>query len=176
VLFRSAGLQEGWRARNMPLLSARMGLHSGLVVAGNIGSLDRFNYTVMGDAVNLASRLEAANKIYGTHIIISEDTFKLAGPGLLVRELDWIRVKGRQNHVTIFELISHSEGRDLTYLDIFAEGLAAFRNRSWDQAERHFHSIASNDPPSRMYANRCRLYKTSPPPEDWDGVFVQKVK
>jgi adenylate cyclase len=173
-----AGLQEGWRARNMPLLSARMGLHTGMVVAGNIGSLERFNYTVMGDTVNLASRLEAVNKVYGTGIIISEDTYKMAGPGLLVRELDWIRVKGRQGHVTIFELIgiANGEGKDFTYLDIFAEGLAAFRNRSWKEAERRFRSISSHDPPARTYVNRCRLYKENPPADDWDGVFVQKVK
>lgn len=169
-------LHEGWRSRNLPLLSVRMGLHSGLVVAGNVGSHRQVNYTVMGDAVNLASRLETANKIYGTNIIISEDTLRMAGSGLLVRELDWIRVKGRRGHVTIFELLGTEVQGKPTFLEVFSQALDAYRNRSWKQAERLFHSIALDDPPSRMYVSRCRLYAENPPPQDWDGIFVQKAK
>jgi adenylate cyclase len=131
---------------------------------------------VLGDTVNLASRLEGANKYYGTAILISEDTFKLAGPTFLTREIDLIRVKGKQTPVRIYELMGKRGEEEFPFLDAFAEGLAEYRNREWDRAEVHFSSIASRDAPARVYLQRCRLFKTGPPPEDWDGVFVHESK
>jgi adenylate cyclase len=171
-----AELRVGWRQRQLPLLEVRMGIHSGPVVAGNVGSMERFNYTVLGDTVNLASRLEGANKCYLTTILISEDTFGLAGPAFLARELDSIRVKGRQAPVKIYELIGKRGEHELPFLDTFAEGLAEYKKRQWARAELHFRSIAPQDPPSAIYMERCRHYMTNPPPEDWDGVFTQETK
>ena len=94
----------------------RIGLHSGLVVAGNVGSRERFNYTIMGDTVNLAPRLQEINRQYGTHLILSSATRELAGPGLVMRELDQVQVRGRQQPVTIVELAWAAPGEDTPLL------------------------------------------------------------
>ncbi len=169
--------QHGW-----PALSIRVGVNTGEMIVGNMGSVRRMNYTVMGDAVNLASRLEGANKQFGTANLVGPATREQAGEGLRFRELDLLRVKGKQEPVRIFELVGPADqvapGVD-ELSERFAEGLAAYRARDWDRAIQVFSSLTErwpDDGPTRTYLDRCRTFQQAPPPADWDGVFVMTVK
>lgn len=172
-----------WKAEGMPELCARIGINSGPMVVGNMGSKDVFNYTVMGDAVNLASRLEGVNKQYGTNIMISEFTYALCKDDVLVREIDLIRVKGKAKPVSIYEVLARTNGslpEDLAQtVDCFARGLAAYREKRWENAIEFFQealAVRPDDGPSLTYLKRCRDYASAPPPDDWDGVFIMKSK
>ncbi len=164
-------------------LSCRIGINSGHMIVGNMGSKNVFDYTVMGDAVNLASRLEGANKKYGTHIMISEDTYKLVKDEIVSRPLDLIRVKGRQKPVRVLEVISSrdqkiSEGLR-SMLPIFVSGIRYYHLRDWKRAEECFQYClekVSTDGPSREYLRRVREFMKDPPPEDWDGVYTMHSK
>jgi adenylate cyclase len=148
---------------DFPRLRTRIGLNSGTVVAGNLGSAQRFDYTVMGDVVNLGSRLEGANKLYGSGILVSEATRERAGAGFLFRELDLIRVKGRQEPGRVFELRGVAGGEDPVErerLATFAAGLEAFRARQLDEAERLFRVV--DDLPARLYLERIAQLRENP--------------
>jgi adenylate cyclase len=173
-------LQEAWVARGLPVVSARMGLHSGRVIAGNVGSRERFNYTVMGDAVNLAFRLEGANRHYGTRILISEATQRRVSDAFLLRELDQVQVKGRMQPVTIFELLGPAPGDGAPdWLKLFASGRAAYREGLWQQAANYFQEVLrrkEDDGPARLFLHRCREFVKNPPPPNWHGVFILERK
>ncbi len=171
-----------WEAHGLPPINTGIGINSGEMSVGNMGSRDRFDYTIMGDNVNLASRLENINKAYGTNIVISEFTYALIEhQAFTVRELDTVRVKGKNEPVTIYELLGYGTlyEQKKPLVEIFCQGLAAYKERQWDQALQHFNEALQRDPsdsPSQLYLTRCETYKQTPPPDDWDGMFVMTSK
>jgi len=182
MLARLAELQKDWRAQGQPVLDIGIGLNTGVASVGNMGSSMRLAYTAMGDAVNLASRLEGLNKEYGTRIIISESTQKaLHSPRTLVRELDLIRVKGKLLPVTIYEVLDAealgNEGKVL--VELFARGHEAYKQRDWRAAGQAFEQALDrwpDDGPARIFLRRCEEYLAEEPEADWDGVYVMKHK
>jgi adenylate cyclase len=164
-------------------LSCRIGINSGDMIVGNMGSKNVFDYTVMGDAVNLASRLEGANKLYKTNIMISEDTYNLVKDVIISRPLDLIRVKGREKPVRVMEVISRKDAKIRenvkSMLPIFVNGVRYYHLRDWKKSRECFEyckRIVPEDGPSQIYFNRIEEYSQNPPPEDWDGVFTMQTK
>jgi class 3 adenylate cyclase/CHASE2 domain-containing sensor protein len=157
----------------------RIGISSGEALVGNIGSRRRFNYTAMGDVVNLASRLEAANKLYGTAVIASESTMSFTGSAFVWRELDAIRVKGRMQPVRIFEPLGASgevAAELLARSDAYAKGLACYRARDFGAAVQHFAPGAEDDSTSALFLQRAQLLMQNPPCADWEPVSTQEQK
>jgi adenylate cyclase len=178
---RMAALNARLHTRGLPPLKTRIGINSGIVVAGNMGTDTIFNYTILGDAVNLASRLEGVNKVYDTRIILGEDTRHRVGDAFETRELDWIRVKGKTRPVAIYELLAEP-GRlsemAARLRDSYAGGLAHYRAARFAEALATFERALEIDPgdgPTLAMLNRCRRLRMYPP-TGWDGVFVATEK
>jgi adenylate cyclase len=170
-------LNQRFQAKGWPQLHCRIGLHTGEAVVGNLGSRKRFDYTVIGDTVNLASRLEGLNKFYGTAIMASETTVEECRGAIEFQELDRVAVKGREAPVSVFTALavagelSHSQKQATR---AFAEGLRLYRQGLFSQAGLAFQQALEHWPefaPSREFRRRCLEWMESAPPADWDGVF-----
>jgi adenylate cyclase len=175
-------LQKKWSAEGLPVLNIGIGVNAGPMVVGNMGSARRFNYTVMGDSVNIGSRLEGLNKVYGTNIIVSQMTFEKVQEEFLGRELDLVRVKGKGLPVKIFELLAPkatASADQQALAGVFHAGLEEYRKRNWEKAREIWQSLLAkfpHDGPAKIYLERCETLSKNPPPPDWDGVYTMTTK
>lgn len=179
---RLGALFRQWENRGRKPFRTRMGINTGEVIVGNMGSTERINYTVVGDPVNLASRLEGLNKLYGTDILVSASTRALAGEAFEYRKVDRVAVKGKREGVDIYELVARKDDINVALKKLYSayeEGLALYLGREWDKALARFAVVLKyrpHDGPARALSERCARYRAEPPGEDWSGVHVASEK
>jgi adenylate cyclase len=163
-------------------LRTRVGINTGEIVVGNMGTAKKMDYTMMGHAVNLAARLEGVNKQYGTWILVSDATKQEAGNELVFRRLDRVRVVGVTEPVRLYELVderSEASQETIQLVEAFDAGIERFEQRDWDGASAQFQEamkIRPDDGPAQFYAKRCKEFKRKPPPDNWDGAFNLSMK
>ena len=187
-----AGLREKWKNENdwpdiVYSMQHRIGLNSGRMVTGNMGSEMRMNYTMMGDTVNLAARLESSAKQYGVYNFVGENIYESAKDEFIFRFLDFVQVKGKNIPVKVYELVSEKNNADNASINLiraFEKGLDHYFQKEWDSAIKCFekadsledHFDSRNTTPSSVYINRCTMFKENPPDDDWDGVWAMTSK
>lgn len=180
---RSAQLNQQWKAEGKPVLFTRIGIHLGDAIVGNFGSSERINYTAVGDATNVASRLEGINKIYGTQIIVSESIYQQIKNDFMLRMIDCVTVKGKHDANYIYELIAESRAEvnyDLeNYITTFMQGYSAYKKSHWDESIKHFRdclAIYPEDKVAHIFISRCEHFKMDPPAGDWQGIWQLNEK
>ncbi|MCG8423344.1 MAG: adenylate/guanylate cyclase domain-containing protein [Proteobacteria bacterium] len=174
-------LNRDWRKRGLPVLSIGIGLNSGPMSVGNMGSEARFDYTVLGDAVNLGARMEGLTKVYRVDVLVGKNTAERAKSTHAFRELDRVRVKGRQGSAPIYQLLGpHADNSIKNHaLDLYAEALDAYRKQDWNAARTGFSNFLEQVPgdgPAQVMLDRIRDLRQHPPDNTWDGVFEQTSK
>ncbi len=180
-------MRTHWQTQDIPPIRVRIGINTGEMIVGNMGGFVGgkriFNYTIIGDNVNIASRLEGANKVYRTGIMASQATYDLVKDKILGRELDLITVKGRTDPLRTFELIQprdkNVESKLEKFLELYAGGLHLYRIRQWKEAEKKFREALvqkETDYPTTLYLERINYFTAHPPPDVWDGVFDLPTK
>lgn len=184
---RLLDLNRKWKYEKKPELATRIGIHVGEAIVGNIGSSERMNYTLIGDSVNLAARLEGTNKMYGTNIIVSESTVKQLHEHAVVRPLDIVAVKGKNEGIKIYELVALNNSNPLVLptseqqkmCETFSKAFNWYLEQRWDEAISAFQELINlygKDYACELYIKRCSEYKENPPPADWDGIFHMRSK
>lgn len=176
-------LRKKWEDENKPQIQVRIGINTGDMIVGNMGGKGKFDYTVIGDNVNLGSRLEGANKEYGTSIIISQSTFEQINYAFICREIDYLLVKGKTRPIKIYELLcSESDEMKNHIIELknqFEKGLAAYRDREFTGAITEFEKvtqIVNFDKPAEVFIQRCKNFLIDPPPGNWSGIYEMKTK
>ena len=173
-------LNKKWAKMGRPPIAIGVGLNTGEAVVGNMGAELRFDYTAIGDAVNLASRLEGQTKTYGVDIIASEHIYRACKDSFIFRDIDYIKVKGKEEASGVFHLMGFKGEEDkIALAGLFKDALVSYRKGDFNIAKAAFEDILSKHPddgPSAVYIGRCGEYIETPPPSDWDGVYVAKTK
>ena len=185
-------LRQKWRQENdwpdiVYSMQHRIGLNCGKMVTGNMGSEMRMNYTMMGDTVNLAARLESSAKQYGVYNFVGENIYEETKDEFIFRFLDFVQVKGKNIPVKVYELVSAKDNADnhtVNLIKVFEEGLDHYYQQQWDKALAHFkkaegmedHFTSRNTTPSAVFIERCTMFKDNPPGKDWDGVWTMTSK
>jgi class 3 adenylate cyclase/CHASE2 domain-containing sensor protein len=181
MIERLVDLRKEWSEQGLPDIRIGIGINTDIVRVGNFGSDDKFDYTVIGDGVNLASRLQGTTKQYGVQLIVGENTWKRLNEKIAGREIDRILVQGKLEPTRIFNLVGVKplEESKQKFLDQFNAGITAFQDHRWQDALALFHEaqqIDSEDRPTKIYIERCEKYMVTPPPADWSGVTIMTVK
>jgi adenylate cyclase len=179
MLIALRALNERRDANGQLPIDIGIGIATGQVIVGSIGSPKRMEYTAIGDSVNLSSRLEGATKVYGVKILVSESTVRDLRKPVRLREIDLLRVKGKDQSVAVYEALDHFGAESFPAMDEVLEaygcGLERYKQQGWHAAGRFFAAALARHPkdrPSQIYRDRCRQFEAVPPPADWNGVWV----